>query len=350
MEHEFPFKATAPAQQRAAIEAYLEGEQLCDRGDCVLGAKRLREACRIAWELSSEEWPSWALVLRAELLGEPLPATSSAPLLSDLATALNWQPELSTASTSAAGIAAALRTRSVAVIDSLIDDIALLARARDECRRASESGVLQPARVATVADGPTGEASPATRSDRIAWVGSQPQEDDAWPAVGALAARLDALVRDVRTAAQDVLGAVQGRERVMVAAYGQGDAFAKHSDNHCVRGVGAHCTARVLSAVIYLSPADWVPGASDGADGGSLRLYRPAAAAAEHHRERPTRPSDEDDLDDDVLVEVAPLCGRVVLFLSDLRCPHEVLPVLRPARERFSMITWYTSGDRDVSI
>ena len=45
---------------------------------------------------------------------------------------------------------------------------------------------------------------------------------------------------------------VNGRERVMVAAYGKGDAFARHTDNHCLRGKGSHCNDRVLSAIVYL--------------------------------------------------------------------------------------------------
>jgi len=115
---------------------------------------------------------------------------------------------------------------------------------------------------------------------------------------------------------------------------------------HCVLGShrsGSHCTSRVLSAVLYLAPSDWRPGSAAGCDGGSLRIYRPAAAAAAHR----ITPDLADEEDNDVLVEIAPIEGRLVLFLSDLRCPHEVLPVLQAGRERYSMITWFTNTIED---
>ena len=75
-----------------------------------------------------------------------------------------------------------------------------------------------------------------------------------------------------------------------------------------------------------MSPNDW-----DGAaHGGCLRLYRPI--------DDDGRDGDEDD----VLVDVAPVADRLVLFLSDLRCPHEVLAIQRSdGQERYSAITWY---------
>jgi len=339
MEHEFPWRATPPAQQRAALELYLEGEALCDRGDCSAGARCLKRACHLAWELSSEEWPSWAFTLRAELLDEMLPAPPPVPLLDDAAATAAWQPEYVSAASITEGIAAALLARSVAVVDSGFSET-LLHRARKECMRASQSGLLKPARVATASDGPTGEQSPATRSDRIAWVGS---DEEQWEAMNMLAEHVDALVYAVCASSGRELAAVRSRERVMVAAYGQGDAFARHSDNHCLRGAGAHCSSRVLSCIVYLSPADWQPGTECGGDGGSLRIYRPPLLAVNEDTQRVPFLADTKMTDEvgEVLVDVAPIAGRLVLFFSDLRCPHEVLPVLKPRRERYSMITWY---------
>ena len=342
MECEFPFAATPLGQRREALEAYLEGEALCDHGENASGTRRLRDAFRLAWEVSSEEWPQWALALRREILGEPCVVVSAAPLLADVEAALNWQPEIG-ATWSVTGVAAALRSRSVAVLDALFDRDDM-ARAREELRRASQNGMLHPARVGAVADGPTAQPSSAIRSDRIAWVHAA--EDCQWQSVRVLAARLDALVRELRSECDELLGDVRAREKIMVAAYGPGDAFAKHADNHCVLGShrsGSHCTSRVLSAVLYLAPSDWRPGSAAGCDGGSLRIYRPAAAAAAHR----ITPDLADEEDNDVLVEIAPIEGRLVLFLSDLRCPHEVLPVLQAGRERYSMITWFTNTIED---
>ena len=53
----------------------------------------------------------------------------------------------------------------------------------------------------------------------------------------------------------------------------------------------------------------------------------------------------DDDADGDVLAEILPVPDRCVLFLADLRCPHEVLPVTRKDGERYSAITWYTTEE-----
>ena len=69
MEIEYAFRASSAAQRREAIVAYMEGEKLCDEGDLSSGMKMLKRASFLAWELSLEEWPSWANALRAELSG-----------------------------------------------------------------------------------------------------------------------------------------------------------------------------------------------------------------------------------------------------------------------------------------
>jgi hypothetical protein len=322
--------------QREAITTYLEGERLCDVGQHKEGVALLKKATRIAWELEWERWPGWAQALHTELSGNGV--TSPARLVGRDDT--TWQPELASLPRNGEGwwrevatataIDHALRTQHVAMIDGLCGS-ALNERARAECERASRSGELHPAPVKTPDNGLQGARGPDTRSDRIAWAdGAQPQ----WRAIGEVSAVIDELIRSVR-AAGDVLGAVGCRERVMVAAYGEGDAFARHSDNHCLAGRGPHCNPRVLTAVYYMSPDDWAA----GADGGSLRIYKPTGAAA-----GATGGGDDDD-DGDVLAEIAPLADRLVLFLSDLRVPHEVLPIRRADAERYSAITWYASGD-----
>lgn len=53
--------------------------------------------------------------------------------------------------------------------------------------------------------------------------------------------------------------------------------------------------------------------------------------------------------DSDVLMDVAPLGDRLVLFFSDLRVPHEVLPVTRrEGGTRAACTVWYCgSGAAD---
>ncbi|MCE7616229.1 2OG-Fe(II) oxygenase, partial [Vibrio fluvialis] len=76
------------------------------------------------------------------------------------------------------------------------------------------------------------------------------------------------------------------------AKYEQGDFYKKHLD--AFRGQ----ENRKLTTVFYMNEA-WQP-----ADGGELKIY---------------------DLDDQLIDTVAPVAGRLVVFLSE-KFPHEVLP------------------------
>ena len=89
----------------------------------------------------------------------------------------------------------------------------------------------------------------------------------------------------------------------MVTCYpGGGARYMKHVDTMA-------SSNRVLTAICYLNE-DWVP-----AHGGQLRLHLP------------TGPCD-----------VEPLMGRLLLFWSDKRCPHEVLPSFRV---RYAATMWF---------
>ena len=91
---------------------------------------------------------------------------------------------------------------------------------------------------------------------------------------------------------------------IQIARYpGDGSGFDRHLDTH------RHGADRRLTATVYLNP-DWQP-----SDGGRLRIY----------------PTDDDP------VEVAPVAGRIVAFLSD-EVEHEVLPTYTP---RFALSSWY---------
>lgn len=93
-----------------------------------------------------------------------------------------------------------------------------------------------------------------------------------------------------------------------LAAYPAGSFYKKHLDRF------RNSSQRTLTCILYLNP-DWKP-----EDGGELRIY----------------------LDDDKTMDVLPLGGTLVSFLSD-RFWHEVLPA---RRERLSITGWFkTRGD-----
>lgn len=91
-----------------------------------------------------------------------------------------------------------------------------------------------------------------------------------------------------------------------LAVYPEGAYYRRHLDRF------RHSPERRVSVIYYLNPS-WTE-----ADGGQLRLYLDGDHATP-------------------FVDIAPVAGRLVTFLSD-RYQHEVLPAARP---RMSLTGWY---------
>lgn len=308
-----------PAELREpAMRAYRTGEQLCDGGRSQEGIRSFAAAHALAWELDGESWPAWATALYDELASKPEPA-----LLEGASAAFSGlhAPGVSSDAErwwlgSVANIACSLETHGFAVIDGFAGPTRA-SRLRECTLEAWRAGEFRPSRV-------TNAASPAlrSRSDHICF---DP------PGMDALSGELDALVRMLREATPE-LSAVSCRQRPMVSRFGFGDTFVRHVDNHCLEGKGAHCNGRLLTTVYYMQPSAW----DAAADGGCLRIFgsqQPPAGSAEPLGE--TEP----------LFDVAPRADRLVLFFSDFRVPHEVLPVRRAGAERFAATVWYKSSE-----
>ena len=99
------------------------------------------------------------------------------------------------------------------------------------------------------------------------------------------------------------------RSRIMVTCYG-GKSDTKHLDNGNKNG-------RRITAIYYVNQGWRRP------DGGALRLY--------------TRYTGDEE-NKEVYCDVEPLADRLVLFLSDQRTPHEVLP---SHTDRFAVTLWF---------
>ena len=101
----------------------------------------------------------------------------------------------------------------------------------------------------------------------------------------------------------------------MVACYPANKArYTKHYDND---GKHPQLKQRVLTTLVYLN-SDWKEG-----DGGELCVYE--ASDTERLRAR-----------------VPPTGGRLLMFFSDTRVPHEVLPA---HVHRYSVTSWYLNSN-----
>lgn len=339
-------RAPSPAATRAdAVRAHVAGEALCDAGRVEEGVRAFKAAKALAWELDGEEWPAWARELYDVLSAGGSVVDSSAeptmmteqgphPLRSGSFSPRAERGDWWRTAAAVDEVVAALHKRHFAVIDGFAGSAAA-ARMRGACEEASHQ--LKPASDRSRAN---------ARSDQVTW---EPAGFEA------LSQRTDALVTLLRRSGRcGELEGVASRQRLMFSRYAEGDFFARHVDNDCARGKGRRCSPRVLTAVYYLQSAE---GWDARADGGCLRLFRPECVTEE---------DDEvaDEGDDaghaatggdiggqaagaDALVDIAPVCDRLVLFYSDQRCPHEVLPVKRVGAERWAATIWYM-GDRAV--
>jgi len=97
-----------------------------------------------------------------------------------------------------------------------------------------------------------------------------------------------------------------------LAVYPEGAFYKPHLD--CFANADQSKPQRKISCIVYLNQ-NW-----QADDGGELRLYLNA-----------------EDTEQENYLDIAPLCGRAVIFLSD-RFYHEVLPA---KRERMSLTGWF---------
>ena len=161
------------------------------------------------------------------------------------------------------------------------------------------------------------------RGDRVGWFQGDPCRDDStgrqavdvpadgrggacWrgTALQTLMKRLNTLVQMLGVMVPELRG-IESRSEAMVTCYpGEGSRYVKHCDN-------PHRNGRKLTVLYYLNHS-WKQG-----DGGELRMYAPDGA---------------------VLEDVAPIADRLVVFFSDERVPHEVLPA---HAERFAITHWF---------
>jgi len=330
-----PSACGAGGAARLAVQAYLEGERLCDAGRVAEGIRLLRRAIDSEPALDNEEWPSWALQLREglERAAVRAPLYASPDIDMDGAEAIG--------SDQIAHLAKMFRERHFAIVDGVISPDACRL-AHTEIAREDAAGRLELSTVyASPSTNTVSVALPERRSDRISYLDGGMSCGDAADGERSLTAvregvdRVDEIVRCLREHVPE-LSNVATRQAPMLSAYGEGARFERHCDTHCDHDDDAYepsdgfcANRRRLSAVLYCVHEGW-----SAACGGALRIYRPTAETGGWDG-------------DDALLDVLPRPGRLVLFASDQRVPHEVRPVLARGATRYALALWYLAPRAD---
>ncbi|TMW63718.1 hypothetical protein Poli38472_002659 [Pythium oligandrum] len=148
------------------------------------------------------------------------------------------------------------------------------------------------------------------RGDYVLWL----DEQDAWcpSSVRLVLRQLDRLILErLSQMNHELLMSALLRKKAMVTCYpGENQArYTRHCDNPNSNG-------RKLTAILYLNP-DY-----ESSQGGQLRLELNG---------------------DNGVVDIEPRMDRLVLFYSDRRVPHQVLPC--HSRDRFALTLWYLDYD-----
>ena len=215
---------------------------------------------------------------------------------------------------SASAAATALRSSHHAVIDGFLGATAASALGA-HVRGMRTAGELAPGEVAA-------GLQQATRGDLMRWLtpggGAGAGGSGVAPSLRTLLGALDELVLSLQRCIPELARLSLLRHEVQATCYpGNGARYTRHVDDASRRG-------RVLTCILYLNEA-WHAGA-----GGELRLHlSPAATGAAAAK----------------VVDVQPISDRLLVFWSDARCPHEVLP---SHEDRYAVSIWYTDS-RPVS-
>ena len=156
------------------------------------------------------------------------------------------------------------------------------------------------------------------RSDLMSWVpavGAQP------PALRTLLTALDRLLLFLvqrPEVAEDLGGVPLMRAEAQCTVYpGSGSRYVRHTDD-------CRQVLRKLTCIFYANPK-WTPAA-----GGALRVYLPQPDGLEER-----------------VVDVPPLDNRLIIFYSDSRVPHEVLPA---HENRYAVSVWYHDARKMVAM
>ena len=156
-------------------------------------------------------------------------------------------------------------------------------------------------------------ALPSSGSLSCQFVDSDTQVDSEapWEGLQYLLQRLETVVAEVRPKVPD-LKDTSSRSKTMVTVYPADSlGYKRHIDN-------ANRNGRRLTLIYYIGIGNMASESYKRSFGGQLRI---------HHEKSST------------FVDVEPIGDRLVLFYSDSRCPHEVMPV--HCHDRYAITLWF---------
>lgn len=248
-------------------------------------------------------------------------------------------------------IGSLLTSRAYVILDSFLPS-PQSSSLREEVSALRRSGLLKQGALSGGGGGGQGFVSggyrlASVRGDHVGWFDGREEGLAILPKV---MQKIDTLVNELKPHCEHLKGIVS-RSHAMVTCYpGGGARYIRHCDNAGKRN------GRRLTAIVYLNE-QWKDG-----DGGELRIFRCSRAGdsvvdcdgnslnAFDDNERNDRTASETeergDVSDVVRRDVAPLAGRLVLFFSDERVPHEVLAC---ATDRYAVTVWYYDKDELVA-
>ena len=218
------------------------------------------------------------------------------------------QPPKKDSQSLAAFLCSSLKEEYISVVDDLFEDEEAI-NILEDVKKLHTSGIFQEGQLSggkTASDDEQKFVEKRIRGDEITWLEGNEKHV---PNIVKLIEFVDSLVISCSELPGGLNGyQIEGRAKAMVACYpGNGTGYTRHVDNPDGDG-------RCLTVIYYLNQG-W------GEDkGGKLRIYR-----EKHH------------------IDVEPVLNRLLMFWSDGRNPHEVLPAYCT---RYAITIWYFDAEQ----
>lgn len=177
---------------------------------------------------------------------------------------------------------------------------------RDELKQLYSDGRMVDGEIGSTQNDAKGSVRHEFRTDKVVWL--EGSEQFVGPMLKRHILRMDIFSQRLsillEAIAPEESWTGNGRSKIMCTVYpGSGARYVAHYDNPNSNG-------RKVTTILYLNEG-WKE-----SDGGVLRVQANGKSA-----------------------DVAPLFDRLLVFWSDKRCPHEVLPATGP--DRFAVTIWF---------